>query len=64
MNTQIEQTKIAFPEGADCPYCGTHIDVDNPPVRLLISCCPTKEAYCSREHYELHNYGRVVNEVW
>ena len=60
LKKQIEQLKLAFPHGASCPYCGKQIDADNPSVRLLVDMINC-EAFCSREHFELHRYGRVVN---
>ena len=52
-NNDLEQLKIAFPNGDECPYCGKWIDPENPPVRLLVALV-TGELFCSMEHFELY----------
>lgn len=56
----IEQLNIAFTAPQFCPYCNTEIDLNNPPVKLLVA-FTTKELFCSSEHFELHTWGRVRN---
>ena len=55
----IEQMKIAFPGGANCPYCGTYIESNNPLVRTLITF--DGRVFCSSDHYEFYTWGRITN---